>query len=110
MCLSCIDGLVLLDTSCVAACPTSGYILEGEVCMSCPSNCLTCKDSITCTLCSNSYNLLQGGCVDVCPVNYPIVTNRNCYQCADVCLTCSTTSDNCTQCKINYYKLLYTCV
>jgi len=110
LCLSCIDGLYLLNATCVNGCPLLGYILEGKTCLSCPSNCITCSNSINCVLCSNNYFLLQGSCISVCPVNYPIVENRQCYQCESVCLTCSTSKWNCTSCKINLFKNLYTCV
>jgi hypothetical protein len=66
-CLTCVSGLYLKNTSCVASCGT-GYYINNSTCSSCPSTCSSCSSSTICTGClSSGFWVYNGLCIDTCP-------------------------------------------
>lgn len=75
-----------------------------QICVSCPTSCLTCQSLTLCTSCVNGY-FLQGDnlCYNTCPPRYFINTQTlscqkcpsDCYTCNfdGTCITCNATSD-----------------
>ena len=110
-CLSCSNGLFLLngacatcDPTCVFGCTTGNPCLVCDVgtyltyaggvptCLQCPGSCATCSDANTCTSCQPSY----------------ILDNESCLPCEDSnCLTCSGTGylvgNICNSCRAGFY-------
>ena len=106
-CKSCINGHLLVGTSCSSQCSSScascenaadsctgcndGYILNGTICLQCPDDCKTCEfedDSSVCTSCFEGFYLANGKC-------------KACYY---ECATCFDNSRYCYSCKEGYYK------
>ncbi len=86
--------------SCVSQCP-SGYtnpaITNGKgQCSLCPSYCISCADTLTCTQCvSSMYVILSGQCVP--------------YNCLN-CNSCDQNNNVCNQCNEGYYLFNSGCV
>lgn len=68
-CLSCINGMFLLNTSCYGSCP-SGYIGINKVCQPCIAPCMTCEITQTrCLSCEVDYYLYNSSspsCIQNC--------------------------------------------
>ncbi len=109
-CSTCITNYLLLNTTCVLSCPSSGYILVNSSCIACPSNCVSCSSSSSCNACDGAYYLSQGSCVTACPSTSPIIVNSECTACGPECATCAESPSNCLTCTLFYFKYSYTCV
>lgn len=96
VCLSCMVGFILLDTTCLNAttCPSTIYYtdLSNRVCTFCPYPCRQCATAVNvCTSCAEGA-LLNGSCYDICPssyfTNYANSNNITCSGCESPCFTC----------------------
>lgn len=101
ICTACNGSYYLLYSSCVSNCPNGTSIINGNVCVGCDSQCMTCSQSNTssCTSCHNNTYLFNYRCITTC-VNstYPDIINRVCQVCIPPCLYC-TNSTYCLSCR-----------
>ena len=128
-CLSCSEGLVKSDRTCISTCPL-GTLPTNGICINstpCASPCQTCSTSSSfCLSCASdsAYPVLDsvnGRCVanhtsttDYCPETY-YQSGFICAQCDSSCATCTDTSSHCTSCKAIYGRPIlnlidHTCV
>ncbi|EAR91957.3 variant specific surface protein S2, putative (macronuclear) [Tetrahymena thermophila SB210] len=112
-CKSCQEGYFLQSTNegntCVT-CNPSNYDPINLQCITCQSNCTTCKSINKCVLCDSGYYLLgissnTNQCV-LCSESgyYADSINNKCIQCDNNCSTCDSTN-NCTSCNSGYFLL-----
>ena len=83
-CRTCVQGFSLVGATCIAACPTGAFAVNG-VCQ-----------------CSVGY-IFGNQCVNNCPTGYGNVGGQ-CTQCAENCAGCSGSKSLCTSC-VNGYAL-----
>jgi len=106
-----INGINVTSTQiiCVNYCP-QGYYPQNNICVQCPSICLTCQlisgSTVGCISCPSGYVLLASNCFTSCPSGYFQVSLasgiKSCQQCSAQCSTCQGTASNCTQCQNNH--------
>jgi len=102
-CTACLDGKVLLGSTCVDSCPDGTYLSGSPAqCLSCTSPCATCNTTATlCSTCVNGYSLYDGACYAACPSNTlssSIGDVDSCTDCDWPCASCQTTTSTCTAC------------
>ena len=99
-CFKCNSTTYLSNGDCLKVCPER-YFAINNVCESCPSYCLKCKDSSSCDVCENGKFLLnKKECVAYCPNGF-IENSKECVQCnpTSLCNKCSPDRlDRCTKC------------
>lgn len=102
-CTSCLNGLILFNSTCGSSCPDGYYLLNSQ-CNPCNQNCTRCSSSSVCLSCVFGLFMYSGTCVSVCPSTFPVTTTGICSACSDTnCITCNGL-DQCSQC--NYPTLL----
>ena len=108
-CAQCVTGAFLNSTTCLAACPTSGFYADTTTssCLACPNLCATCTNSTTCTSCTGSAALLNNTCVNICPSGQYIGVYagdglNHCLTCPANCTTCASAT-NCYNCLTGFY-------
>lgn len=82
-----------MTSTCISICQTTYYPDESGWCLRCPSTCVTCNKSTSCTTCMTGYTLTNGICVNSSSIN-----------CTSNCASCS--GSNCRACSGS--TLLYT--
>ena len=108
-CITCDNTTYYLNNSCYTTCPSyyTNQTTPSRVCVSCPSNCLSCPVSTTvCSQCASpyfifSYNSSFSVCVNQCPQLY-YKLNQTCLACVWPCITCNS-STSCLSCSAGYY-------
>ncbi|KAL7713823.1 Protein serine/threonine kinase [Entamoeba marina] len=82
---------------------SNGYYIENGICFNCGSNCISCTNSITCSICNSSLNI-DGSCNDSIE-NGDILSNDNIISCNSnyylnnsECVDCNSTYSNCKEC------------
>ncbi|XP_071043236.1 extracellular matrix organizing protein FRAS1 [Parasteatoda tepidariorum] len=108
-CLSCVDGSLLEDGSCIDHCSDGFYENDG-VCETCDLKCKTCSSLNKCTSCDLPLLLLDGQCVDDCGnKRFADFDTLKCESCSEGCLYC-TTSEECDLCQKGYFLQERFCV
>jgi hypothetical protein len=104
-CLSCAEGYLYSNGSCVYTCPWGeygNYVNSTSQCLSCSAACSNCYiSSNTCSSCNSGYLLVNTTCQLMlsCPSSYYVDTTLNrCLSCHYPCATCEQTPNNCTSC------------
>lgn len=103
-CSSCSGSLNLLNGKCIPSCP-SGYYNSSNICMQCPSTCLTCNASVCITCQFYAYRYLTT-CVSDCQnTSLPITIETYCTSCAEVpyCQSCQTSASSNFVCFVCIY-------
>ncbi|KCV68127.1 TKL protein kinase [Fonticula alba] len=102
-CLSCAPGTpLMLDTSCVAACPGTHFAAGGALCLPCSPYCGRCSGPgrDQCTACPADRVLVPAGeCLGACPAGQYADAGRVCRPCGPTCTACSGGPDRCTACQ-----------
>ena len=94
--LACNGGLEFKDGKC------------GDDTIECEDNCKVCEENpnnpveTICTSCKDTFELKDGKCI--CLDGY-FENNQKCENCDIGCEKCSSSSDNCSKCKIGYYHV-----
>lgn len=108
VCLSCINGTALYNSSCLSACP-SGFAAVNLICQACTNNCKTCINATNiCLSCnSGSYFLSSSSsCVTSCkPSLFIDYTTQSCVGCTSPCNTCINSSTTCLSCLTGFLYL-----
>ncbi len=76
------------------------YFKFSDTCISCPVNCMVCRDSTGCTSCQLGYSLLGGNC-NSCSNNYYKTSNTTCALCALNCANCQD-GIGCSACQVGF--------
>jgi hypothetical protein len=102
VCTSCTPPLLLLDGTCVGACPTVGVYSTGTACVACATSCRTCNGATAnaCTSCrpGRSLDPSTGACVVTCPTA-TFNNGTHCVPCDASCAACTGVgSSACTAC------------
>ncbi|XP_063311099.1 proprotein convertase subtilisin/kexin type 5 isoform X1 [Pelobates fuscus] len=108
-CLSCKDGLYLLDSTCMKECPDGYYKGEENRCLPCHGTCSTCsgRSSTSCMSCKADRYFLGHSCKEVCiPGYYADNSTGKCEKCDKTCEKCSGPhSTDCLSCPKNYFLM-----
>lgn len=92
ICTTCGENRAgLPDCPCV-----DGYYAEGEACVACSYECITCSDAETCTLCAG--NRIGNDCE--CPAGTHDTLEAECPFCPDECLECDD-DGTCSECNVH---------
>ncbi|KAM3131005.1 hypothetical protein pb186bvf_016923 [Paramecium bursaria] len=111
-CTSCYSvsinsNIYLKNGICVAVCGDGYFQNDLQIttqqyqCISCPSNCKTCSQTLVCSQCSGGFYLLNSNCVANCAQNgfyLKSSTDISCSTCNTNCISCTTTSTFCQSC------------
>ena len=113
-------SICLIDGKCTEC--QNYYLKQNDVCVACPTGCLTCSSTTICTVCDAGYMFSSGSCYlceagssltkcEVCVVankctkcatGYWVDSgNGNCAACISNCLSCSAAS-GCSKCPNGY--------
>lgn len=107
-CSSCNSSqlLFLSNNLCVPASNCSNFSYPNSTtatCQPCPSPCLSCLDSVTCSSCQNAFVLTQNlTCETSCPLgtfNSTVSGINQCLSCFSGCEGCSGTNTSCSSCQ-----------
>ena len=95
----------LLNTLCLATCPTNYYEdLGNGICSLCSSvsnlHCTNCESISTCVSCNLGYVLHNQACLDNVPTGFVNISGVA-VACTGDCATCSVSTSNCTSCSTN---------
>jgi hypothetical protein len=111
-CTTCVAPLLMLNHTCLAACPNK-YYSSGSNCNPCSSKCQLCEGTSTnCSKCTtsggNKAYLLNNSCLTTCPVKYYEYDNAGagptqCLACSAECGDCYQFAANCLDCANGYY-------
>jgi hypothetical protein len=108
ICLFCLQGFIYYQGNCIFSCPSATYGNQGT-CSQCPSNCLSCTDSSTCTTCAGGFKVSNSqGCIPYC-LNTTILSNsttKNCnVTCYSGCSNCyGPDSNQCLSCSTGFLQ------
>jgi hypothetical protein len=107
ICLFCVQGFIYYKGICVSSCPQYFFAKEGS-CLRCPSNCLNCTSTTSCSLCASGYApTATGVCSPYC-YNTSVLPNatRGCnYTCSSNCSSCfGPNSGQCLTCSIGFLE------
>ena len=103
-CLYCVDSRVLLNKTCVNACPEGYFANEiRRTCELCPFNCDQCTNQNKCEICVDGFYVssYDSLCVS-CKEEGSFIQNLICQNCSFGCAKCSFDS-NCTRCQESFY-------
>ena len=101
-CLTCNNGLLASNGSCVSSCPSNTFSSSGT-CVTCHPDCATCSGGSfnQCTSCNKNLPVpTNGRCLATCSQNqYFDVTSSTCQSCDGSCASCSGSGpNNCLAC------------
>lgn len=90
ICVSCLPGYNLLNSSCVIDCGVLYYTSNSSTCLPCSNQCLSCRtSSTTCTSCRGGFYLSGTQCVSECPIaTFASSSNSLCQPCGPYCTQC----------------------
>lgn len=106
VCISCQNGYLMSEQSCVTTCPAKTYNVLG-VCTGCSDHCTTCVDEAKCIACETGWNLLNYICTSQCPTGF-YKENGACQGCPIGCTNCDD-AKNCGACNNGYVFYEKTC-
>ena len=110
-CTSCVEGALLLGSSCVTECPAHTFPLDNTTCQHCSNSCATCDGPSDnhCLSCPEGKLVHQSHCLSVCPSG-SFASNDSCLPCPANCTQCSS-GTSCTVCAEGYIVTSdHTCV
>lgn len=101
-CLTCNNGLLASNGSCVSSCPSNTFSSSGA-CVTCHPDCATCSGGSfnQCTSCNKNLPVLTNGrCLATCSQSqYFDTTSSACQSCDGSCASCSGAGpNNCLAC------------
>uniref|UniRef100_A0A8C5XSK4 Fraser extracellular matrix complex subunit 1 n=1 Tax=Microcebus murinus TaxID=30608 RepID=A0A8C5XSK4_MICMU len=100
-CLACAGGTMLLNGTCLSACPGGHYADAAGRCRACHGSCARCSGPAAsqCTACASAHALRQGRCLSSCGDGfYP--DRGVCKACHPSCLSCvGPGPSQCTGCR-----------
>lgn len=101
-CLTCNNGLLASNGSCVSSCPSNTFSSSGT-CVTCHPDCATCSGGSfsQCSSCNKNLPVLTNGrCLATCSQNqYFDTTSSTCQSCDGSCASCSGSGpNNCLAC------------
>ncbi|KCV67773.1 serine/threonine protein kinase [Fonticula alba] len=100
-CLSCPAGRLLLDGTCLSACPSTGFWTDAKrgECHACGPQCERCEpspsaagDKLACSRCASGFLVLpaSGQCVGACPTGtFADLSTDSCSGCHEHCVACT---------------------
>ena len=107
-CISCYEGLLLFEGSCIENCSNGTYKTE-NTCRRCHPSCSECLGPAEdqCLGCHSGTYLQANCCVRACPAGSFGDAKGVCLPCPDNCVNCSATN-RCTECSTGLYNMVTT--